>query len=591
MIATFDALSSQLLSTSISSAAVALGVWLACRWLPGLPAAARATLWWLVALKLLVGLAWVSPIALPVLPASPRAATALLTSTSAVATTSDVAVQTGRAAGLAPESPSEPPISWRSVLVIGWLTGLAALVARFLWQLRQSRLVLSRAVAADARLGDLARGAARRLGLSRVPELCVSDDIDAPMLVGLRRPRIVVPGRFAALSVEEQRMALAHELAHQRRGDLWFGLIPALAERVFFFHPLARFAAREYLLAREAACDAEVVEALDVSAQDYGRLLLALGVAPVQAKFSAAGSSRTFSSLKRRLAMLGLPSPTRTVRTAGWAFAALAVCSLVPIRLVGRAVDDRVQIGRSADIAFPAPGIGTLGAAAPTPAQSPEKPVVVRDRDRLEYALILDERSTIMSGDFDSGQLATLRGASARLLWFRLGARQYVVRDDAAIGRAEEITRPLREIGAAQGEVGSRQGLIGAKQGEVGARQSAIGAKQGAVGARQSEIGAKQAALAARERDASDSQRQQLDRQREALDSQMRKLDDEMRALDDQMREADRPMADLDAQMRVLDDEMRGLDAKMHEAEPKVQSELRALFERLIAEKTAEPVK
>jgi hypothetical protein len=385
-------------------------------------------------------------------------------------------------------------------------------------------------------------------------------------------------------------MALGHELVHLRRGDLWLGLVPALAERVFFFHPLAWVAAREYLVAREAACDAEVVEALDVSAQDYGRLLLALGVAPVPARFAAAGSSHTFSNLKRRIVMLGLPSPTRKVRTAGWAVAALVVCALVPVRLVGRGVDVRGPVGTVADVSLPAPADDHVIAAAMETAQSSGKAVASRDRDRLEYALMLNEHSTMMSGTIDTARLRALRGTSPRLLWFRLNGRQYVVRNDGAIDRAEQITRVLREIGAAQGEVGAKQGAIGAQQGQVGAKQGSIGARQGAIGAKQGEIGARQAALAAREMGASDAQRQQLDRQREALDADMRKLDEQMRALDAEMREADQPMAELDARMRVLDDEMRALDVKMHAAEPKVTAELHALFERLIAEKVAEAI-
>ena len=45
-------------------------------------------------------------------------------------------------------------------------------------------------------------------------------------------------GPFAALRPEEQRMALCHELVHLQRRDLWLAYIPALAERLFFFHPL-----------------------------------------------------------------------------------------------------------------------------------------------------------------------------------------------------------------------------------------------------------------------------------------------------------------------------------------------------------------
>lgn len=591
----FDVLSSQLLSASVSSGLLASGVWVACRCLPGLPAAARATLWWLVALKLLVGLVWVSPISLPVLPETWETSTTRMVH--AAGNDGSLPLLAGSAATsavrLEPTSPAPMATrTWSAVFATVWLCGLAVLAVRFFWQLGRSRTILSRAGFVSPGLDRVALDAARHLGLSRVPELSVSDEVSAPMLVGLSRPRIVVPrDRFAAMSIAEQRMALAHELVHYRRRDLWWGLIPALAERVFFFHPLAWLAAREYLVAREAACDADVVEALDVSPQDYGRLLLALGVAPVQARFAAAGSSHTFSNLKRRIVMLGLPSPTWKVRTAGWALAALAVCALVPVRLVGRAADIRVPSGLSSDISLPVPTVETVPAAAPVAAQSPGKAVIARDRDRLEYALMVNEHSTMMSGTINTRELDALRGSSPRLLWFKLDGRKYVVRDNAAIDQAAQIVRPLQEIGAAQGEVGARQGALGAQQGEVGAKQGAIGAKQGAIGARQGDIGARQAALSAREFGATDAQRQQLDRQREELDAQMRQLDDEMRALDAQMRESDRPMADLDAKMRVLDDEMRVLDGKMREAEPKVRAELRALFERLIAERTAESVK
>jgi bla regulator protein BlaR1 len=583
MTAALDVLFSQLLTTSLSGAAVAAGVWLACRFLPGLPPAARATLWWLVAVKLVVGLVWVAPVPVPILPAA-ASATPLAT-TEPIGAAADRAVVRGvSAVEPAFAATAGPRLTWRAGLVLLWLGALVVLAARFAWQLRQSLALLARTVPADAGVVAVARDAGRRLGVATLPGVRVSDEIAAPMLVGLRRPAIVVPRhRFAALPAADQRMALGHELAHYRRRDLWFGLLPALAERLFFFHPVARFAAREYLTAREAACDAEAVTALDVRARDYAQLLLTLGVAPVPARLAAAGSSRTASTLKRRIVMLGLPSPTRRGRAAGWALAVVTLCAVVPLRLVGRTADLRVSADDATSVS---------GAAGPVAAvaQAPVKAAVRRGRDRVEYALMNGD-STMMSGSISSQRLDALRGSSPRLLWFRVDGREYVVRDEATIARALEITRPIREIGAAQGEVGSRQGAIGARQGEVGARQGGIGARQGAIGAKQAEIGARQAALAAREAGASEGQRQQLDRQRAELDEQMRKLDEQMRVLDDEMRRADEPMADLDAKMRVLDEEMRALDAKMHEAEPEVRAELHALFERLLREKLAEPVK
>jgi beta-lactamase regulating signal transducer with metallopeptidase domain len=565
---------------SVSGAVLAGAVWAACRTLPALPASARAMLWWVVSLKLLVGLAWVAPVSLPVLPAGELLPAVMRQDASFAASTLASVVVPQRALEAMPAPPVAPALSWQAKAAALWVIGLLAISIRFAWQLRRWTATRAQAQRSSEERQSTVRSLARLMGVARAPVVYDSDDVESPMLVGLFRPRIVVPrDRFDALTPAEQRMALCHELAHHRRADLWLGIVPALAERVFFFHPLARLAAREYLVAREAACDAAVVDAIGVSAHDYGRLLLTLGVSPVGARFAAAGTSRTFSSLKRRILMLGLPTPTRKVQTAGWLLTGLAALALVPVQLVGRAQYADVPSPPAADLALEPP------AAAPQVWQRSG-----REKD-FSYAILYGENSMMMDGhDISSERLQRLRGNDARLFWFEIAGREYVVRDPAGIDRALAVTKVVRELGAAQGEVGSKQGAIGAQQGQVGAKQGAIGAQQGQIGAKQGAIGAKQAALAAKEVAATDAERRQLDRQQTELDAEMRKLDAEMRVLDQHMREADQPMADLDAKMRVLDDEMRVLDGKMHEAEKKMEVEMRQLIEKLIAEKVAQPL-
>ena len=137
---------------------------------------------------------------------------------------------------------------------------------------------------------------------------------------------------------DEERMALCHELSHVKRADLWLGLVPAAAERLFFFHPLVRLASREYLLCREAACDAAVLDTLATTPQDYGRLLLTLGVSRHRSSLAVAGASSSFSMLKRRIAMLPDSSPSTVGRRVLSALViAAAVTAAVPLRLTARA--------------------------------------------------------------------------------------------------------------------------------------------------------------------------------------------------------------------------------------------------------------
>src|SRR5262249_5302052 len=165
---------------------------------------------------------------------------------------------------------SELP-EWSSFAAIGWALGLTAalLVGLRRWQatarmVRESTLAPS---VVQAHAADLAT----RLGLRRVPEVRVSRSGETPLVTGLLRPVVLLPARrLEMLSDEQQRMVICHELAHLKRADLWLGCIPAVSERLFFFHPLAHVASREYALAREAACDASVMRTLAAEPQDYG---------------------------------------------------------------------------------------------------------------------------------------------------------------------------------------------------------------------------------------------------------------------------------------------------------------------------------
>ena len=161
------------------------------------------------------------------------------------------------------------------------------------------------------------------------------------------------------------RLAVAHELAHLRRGDLWLAWVPALAETLFWFHPLARSAVREYAEACEEACDREALRATGAHPYEYGRLLVAFGV---HRRLTGASAMRCGSphphQLKRRLSMLEHFAPlSPRMRNAAIALvSAFALVGLVPLRVVPTSASPRPPRAESA---------GSIGVAeAPPPPQS-----------------------------------------------------------------------------------------------------------------------------------------------------------------------------------------------------------------------------
>lgn len=328
-----------------------LGVWAVCRLRPGLPAWARAGLWWLSTARLLIGLLplaavpirsplpvttvwWPAAMAAngPVTPGAPidRAPTV---EASAGVLGEPVTAAPVVAAPALPVEPARPPFDW-SWLPLGlcliWALGVVVRLTGLGLQFRR----VHRARAAALPVADEVAGG---LGVPVTERLAISALAPVPMVTGLIRPVVLLPEQMMSRPRSEVRLAVAHEIAHVRRGDLWFAWVPALAETLFWFHPLVPMAVREYVQACEESCDEEALHATGASPYDYGRLLLALGV---HRRFSGATAmpcgSPSPRQLTRRLSMLEFfdPLKPRMRRAAVGLLCAFALVGLAPLRVV-----------------------------------------------------------------------------------------------------------------------------------------------------------------------------------------------------------------------------------------------------------------
>lgn len=428
-----------LVRASLEGALAVALVALLVRAVPSLPPRVRCTLWWAACLKLVLGLVWVSPLELPVLPAAAAAVPGLQAEAAAAhegtegmaagweqppgtplpagvpatpwegtpgrslaaAGAGSGAVQPapergspGRQAGVAPAlavrtesgtgatgaAGAVPPVTAdpdaHAETTGGWPARLPSLLrpvaagAGILWLLgvvlavasgwrrhrRLVRVLRSAEILAHPPLGRRLDRLARRFGIPSPPVL-VTAEVESPQVVGILRPRLLLPPDAARRATTTGRvdgvmeMVLAHELAHLRRRDLLLGWVPALARGLFFFHPLAALAAREYSLAREAACDAEVLDRLDATPRDYGRMLLTWGA--VRHGGLPAAALGDHRQLKRRLIMLENASKNRRPLRPWIALAVLlpAVLLLLPIRLVAAPDVDTALEGTNASAA------------------------------------------------------------------------------------------------------------------------------------------------------------------------------------------------------------------------------------------------
>lgn len=100
-----------------------------------------------------------------------------------------------------------------------------------------------------------------------------SSVVSSPMLMGIRKPQIVLPDR--EYKKEELAFILEHEFTHYKRKDLWAKLLLALAKTLHWFNPLVIWMERQAIQDMELLCDSRVVKHFSrEEKKQYGTALL-----------------------------------------------------------------------------------------------------------------------------------------------------------------------------------------------------------------------------------------------------------------------------------------------------------------------------
>ena len=119
----------------------------------------------------------------------------------------------------------------------------------------------------------------------------VSDEVRAPMTVGIFRPAMLLPTTLPrALTERELEDVLAHESEHVRRRDVLRNLIQELVIALWWFHPLVHRLARDSRAIREECCDDALLASGRCEKAQYARTLL-------QAATFAAREGRTVAAI------------------------------------------------------------------------------------------------------------------------------------------------------------------------------------------------------------------------------------------------------------------------------------------------------
>ena len=163
---------------------------------------------------------------------------------------------------------------WGHMWVI-WLTGALALLIRKItaYQSFARYIRTGWEPVDDPALLDRLAEIGLEAGIKRPIELYVNPIAASPMLLGIKKPCIILP--TAALPDEDLRYILLHELTHYRRRDILYKWLMQVTLCIHWFNPLVHWMGREAERLGELSCDEAVIKKLDEpSRRAYGDALL-----------------------------------------------------------------------------------------------------------------------------------------------------------------------------------------------------------------------------------------------------------------------------------------------------------------------------
>lgn len=194
------------------------------------------------------------------------------------------------------------PLTAKAWLMMIHLFGTLLILTLAVYQrIRLRKLAGNATPAEDPDLLAIHDELCKSMKLLRRPRLLLSNRNHAPMTFGTWKPVIVLSQDLVAvLPLSEIRVILGHELAHQRRWDLWLSWLQVPIAAVWWFNPVYWLLARKIRSVREDCCDDLVVASGFATGETYCETLL-------QSARVASGNALAGASL----AYLGESQPLR----------------------------------------------------------------------------------------------------------------------------------------------------------------------------------------------------------------------------------------------------------------------------------------
>ncbi|WP_114520117.1 M56 family metallopeptidase [Altererythrobacter sp. ZODW24] len=278
--------------------------------------------------------------------------------------------------------PAAIPFDWTGVVVALWLAVAGAFLVWRVVQYSQMRTMLLEEAVPVGEEGNI--------------RFVETPEVPAPVAFGLRDRVVALPPRFMHLGDRKARdLAIAHELAHHRGGDILANFAAQLLLAMHWFNPIAWVGWRAMRRDQEAACDARVMAGRPVEERaDYGQVIASFAAGPHLALAAPmACPVLGEKSIIHRLRSLNMNNTSRRRRITSRILLGGAALALPLTASISYAEVPAPPAPPSAPAAVAAPValVAPVNLAAPLPPEAPEAPEAPQD---VNVEVSVDEDGT-----------------------------------------------------------------------------------------------------------------------------------------------------------------------------------------------------
>ena len=347
-------------------------------------------------------------------------------------------------------------------LLLVWLVG----AGMFLWTRFGAYFALRGEMLAEAR--EVGRVPGLFGGLLGKVRLVETPATKTPLAMGVLEPVIALPPGFLALHDRTSRdLALDHEIAHHRGGDL---LVNVLVQPLFALHwwnPLGRYGWLALRRDQEAACDARVIARRGAAERAaYAALIVRFAAAPGATHNAALTAPMACpvlgeKSIIHRLRSLSMSDLSPRRRLAGRALLGAGLLVLPLTASISYAASEAQSGGESVFVTPPAPPVPPrppLAPEAPQPPEAPDAPEAPEafDAPRAPRIIVIDPDAPDGEGSAEVTE-RVWRDADGKERRMKMVVRDGAARE--ALSRQLEASRGADRAAHAAAMAGLRAGL------------------------------------------------------------------------------------------------------------------------------------